>query len=612
MIEQLLHNRSIPLFFTALFLSLWLTPFTVRLSRRLGAVDRPGDGRKIHSRVVSRLGGLAMVAALVASLLLYFPIDGRLAGFLLGALIVCAAGFVDDLRILRPPVKFAFQAAASGVFVWVSGASLSSLGEFPWMGEVATGALAPAVTVFCMVGVMNALNLSDGLDGLAGGLCAIACVFLGFFAYLDGDRISAAILVALLGSVLGFLRYNSYPATLFMGDTGSLLLGYTLGAASVLMVQPGAGGIRLSPVTVGTVMALPIVDTLFVMLRRIRHGVNPFVPDKTHLHHRLLDIGLPHEAVVPILYVSMGAVGVLAWLARVGRDGAAFAAVLVLAGAIYGAVLAAQRLGARREGAPAGGDPRRRRSRTHQAAAAWLERTTPVVIWVIVAGLLLPAALAGPVARPVGIAAIVAAGFIAVVFPWRARRAQSGIRYGATYAACAALLASLHLAGAAPWWLPGYLAGLSAVTLGWVVLKMKFRGHKKVVLASAFETLLIGASLFVPLVIVPALRLGPGLRGALLVACAEAFCFHMAFKILARRQPGRNPVFAGAFVAALLLVGANGLLSGPPGAPATHPPASPAAALARFGRAHNPAIFPDLAGDVGAKGSGTSPVVPGR
>ncbi len=578
MIEQLLHNRSIPLFFTALFLSLWLTPFTVRLSRRLGAVDRPGDGRKVHSRVVSRLGGLAMVAALLASLLLFFPVDRRLAGFLVGALVVSAAGFVDDLRVLRPPVKFAFQAAAAGLFVWLSGASLSSLGDFLGIGEVATGALAPAVTVFCMVGVMNALNLSDGLDGLAGGLCAVACVFLGFFAYLNGDRDSAAILVALLGSVLGFLRYNSYPAALFMGDTGSLLLGYTLGAASVLMVQPDAASFRLSPVTVGTVTALPIVDTLFVMLRRIRHGVNPFVPDKTHLHHRLLDIGLPHEAVVPILYVSMAAFGFLAWITHGWREGAAFAAVLVLAGAIYAAVFAAQRLAALRVGE--GSAMRIRRSRAHEAAAAWLERSTPVFLWVIAAGLLVPAALAGPVARPVGVAAIVAAGFIAAVFPWRARRAQSGVCYGATYAACAALLASLHLAGGAPWWLPGYLAGLSAVTLGWVVLKMKFRGHKKVVLASAFETLLIGTSLFVPLVIVPALRLGPALRGVLLVACAEAFCFHMAFKILVRRQPGRNPVFAGAFVAALLLIGANGLVSGPPRSSTPPPPVSSAPPVA--------------------------------
>ncbi len=579
MIEQLLHNRSIPLFFTALFLSLWLTPFTIRLSRRLGAVDRPDDGRKVHARVVSRLGGLAMVAALAASLLLFFPVDRRLFAFLLGALIVSAAGFADDLRPLRPSVKFALQAVASGVFVLASGASLSNLGDFLGIGDVAPGPAALAVTVFCMVGVMNALNLSDGLDGLAGGLSVVACVFLGFFAYLDGDRLSAAILLGLLGAVFGFLRYNSYPASLFMGDTGSLLLGYTLGAVSVLMVQPGEAGFRLAPVTVGTVMALPVVDTLLVMLRRIRHGVNPFVPDKSHLHHRLLDIGLPHEAVVPLLYMSMAAFGILAWITRTWSEGRAFAAVLVLAAGIYGAVGAAQRLAAWRS-APQKEKKPFRRSRLHQSVAAWLGRTTPVCIWIIVAGLVIPIALTGPVTRPVGIAAVGSAGFIAALFPWRSRGARSGICYGVTYAACAALLASLHLAPGAPWWLPGYLAGLSAVTLGWVLLKMKFRGHKKVVLASAFETLLIGASLFVPLVIVPALGFGPGLRNALLVACAEAFCFHMAFKILIRRQPGRNLVFAGAFVAALLVIGANGLLSGPsvvsgpPVRPAIPPPPS--------------------------------------
>ncbi len=573
MIEQLLHNRSIPLFFTALFLSLWLTPVTVRVSRRIGAVDRPDDERKVHFRVVSRLGGLAMVFALVASLLLFFPIDRRLAAFLLGASIVAAAGLLDDVYCIRPYLKFAFEIAAAGAFILVSGASLSSLGDFLGTGEVTTGALAPIVTVFCMVGVMNALNLSDGLDGLAGGLSAVACVFLGFFAWLDGDVLAAAVLLGLFGALIGFLRYNSYPAALFMGDTGSLLLGYTLGATAVLMVQPDQTAFRLTPVTVGTVMALPIIDTLLVMLRRVRHRVNPFVPDKTHLHHRLLDIGLPHETVVPILYMSMGAFGVLAWVTRSWKEAPAFAAVLVLGGVIYGAVWLTQRLKTRRGTLP---EKERiyRRSRLHQAIAAWLGRTTPVFIWTIVAGLLIPAAAAGPVTRPVGIAAIVAAGFIAAVFPWRSRRSRSSICYGVTYAACAALLASLHLASGAPWWLPGYLAVLSVVTLGWVVLKMKFRGHKKVVLASSFETLFIGLSLFVPLVIVPALGLGAGVRNLLLVACAEALCFHMAFKILNRRQPGRNLVFAGAFLAALLLIGANGLLSGSPAVSALPPPSS--------------------------------------
>ncbi len=571
MIEHLLHNRFIPLFFTALFLSLWLTPFTVRVSRRLGAVDRPDAERKVHARAVSRLGGLAMVFALVASLLLFLPIDRRLAAFLIGLSIVAVAGFLDDVFRIRPVVKLAFEIAAAAAFIAVGGASLASLGDFLGIGEVRTGALAPLVTVFCMVGVMNALNLSDGLDGLAGGLSAVACLFLGFFAWLHGNAFAATVLLGLFGALIGFLRYNSYPAVLFMGDTGSLLLGYTLSAMAVQMVQPGGTPFRLTPVTVGTVMALPIIDTLLVMLRRIRHGINPFVPDRTHLHHRLLDIGLPHEAVVPILYVSMGAFGALAWVTRTWPEGAGFAAVLVLGGIVYGTVLLAQRAAGAGWRRPAPDRPHRRDT-LHLAVAAWLGKTTPVFVGTFFLALLVPAALIGPVSRTLGIAAIVAAGFIAAVFPWRSRRARSGVCHGATYAACAALLASLHLASGAPTWLPAYLVALSAVTLGWVLMKMKFRGHRKVALASAFETLVIGISLFIPLAIAPALGLGAGARNLLLVACAEALCFHMAFKILIRRRPGRNLLFAGAFVAALLLIGANGLLSGPPDATAFSPP----------------------------------------
>jgi len=156
---------------------------------------------------------------------------------------------------------------------------------------------------------MNALNLADGLDGLAGGISAIAAIFLGLFAYLSVDWVALWILLALVGSLFGFLRYNTHPAKLFMGDTGSLLLGYTLSAAAVMLVRNDPVGIHLAPVTVAAVLALPITDTLLVMSRRLRHGQNPFSPDRTHLHHQLLELGFPHAVVVRILYLSAGAFG---------------------------------------------------------------------------------------------------------------------------------------------------------------------------------------------------------------------------------------------------------------------------------------------------------------
>src|SRR5512146_860263 len=233
-----LHNGLIPMFFTGLVLSLWLTPLSIRFSRIVHAVDLP-DGRKVHQKAVSRLGGLAIGIGLAVPLLAFVDMDRSLAAFLLGALVIAATGFLDDIYQIPPLAKILGEVAAAGTFVAVSGISLQSFGDILGIGEIRTGALASLVTVFCMVGVMNALNLSDGLDGLAGGISAIACTFLGVFAYMSHDWLSLSILAVLLGSIFGFLRHNTYPANLFMGDTGSLLLGFSLSAVAVRLVQNG-------------------------------------------------------------------------------------------------------------------------------------------------------------------------------------------------------------------------------------------------------------------------------------------------------------------------------------------------------------------------------------
>jgi UDP-GlcNAc:undecaprenyl-phosphate GlcNAc-1-phosphate transferase len=388
------------MFLAALVLSLGLTPLTARLSALLGAVDHP-DERKIHAKAVPRLGGLAMVFALAVPLLLFLSLDRKLAGFLLGALIVSAAGLVDDIRRIPPAAKFACEVVAASVFVGISGATLGSLGDVFALGEVRTGAMSPFVTVFCMVGVMNALNLSDGLDGLAGGISAIACLFLGAFSYLNGDWFSVSLALCLLGGVIGFLRYNTYPASLFMGDTGSLLLGYSLGAIAVLMVQSDATAFRVTPVMVGTVLALPIVDTLMVMVRRVWLGGNPFHPDKTHLHHRLMNLGVPHEMVVPILYIAMGAFGFLARVTHSWAEGAAFGAVLLFGGIIYGLTFLAQRRAWRLE---------------KPGSSVWVAR------WGIMIGLLIPVIAFGPVFRTLSLIALAAGSFVAAISPWGSGR----------------------------------------------------------------------------------------------------------------------------------------------------------------------------------------------
>ena len=363
------------LFFTALFLSLFLTPVASRFALRIGAVDLP-DGRKIHGNPIPRLGGLAIFSAVIVTLLgSGVPLRG-IAPYLCGFLLVAATGFVDDVSRLKPLAKFAGQVLAAGFFVWASGESLRDLGDLAGTGTVRTGWFAPFFTVFCMVGIMNALNLSDGLDGLAGGISVIACVTLGIFAFILRDWTSLTILLALSGGVVGFLRYNSYPATLFMGDTGSQTLGFCLSAIAVRLSQ--RTGAEVSPVTIVTVLALPAFDTLFVMFCRMLRWQNPFLPDKTHLHHRLMELGLSHTAVVSTLYATMAGFGYLAWAVRGWEEQRQMAALLLAGAGVYGLVFLCRRAGVRfRSGAATVCPGGRGKGRTMHRLTAWATKSVP-------------------------------------------------------------------------------------------------------------------------------------------------------------------------------------------------------------------------------------------
>jgi len=343
-LDLILHKHLVVPFFTALLLSLCLTPCALRLSLRIGAMDRPDD-RKIHGQPVPSLGGLAIAIALLATICVFFQLDRKMLAFVTGALVALATGLIDDIYHIHPAMKFLGGVLGSVLFLIIGGMTLDNLGNLFGFGDLLTGRLAPFLTVFCMTGVMNAFNLSDGLDGLAGGISAIACIFLGIYAYLHNDGICLSILVVLLGATLGFLRYNMHPATVFMGDTGSMLLGYSLSAVSVMMVQPTSQGVPLAPVTVAAVLALPILDTLLVMLRRILRGSNPFLPDRVHLHHRLLDMGFPHVTAVSILYLCTGSFGILSMAMQHLSEGKQLLAVLLCAGAIYGVVFLLQLCG---------------------------------------------------------------------------------------------------------------------------------------------------------------------------------------------------------------------------------------------------------------------------
>ncbi len=559
--DLVFHNELALRFFPALFISLFLTPITIRFPNRFNAVDYPGE-RKIHSKPVTRLGGVAVAVGVVVTLLFFEKMDRTLAAFLTGALLVVLTGFLDDLYHIPPAAKFVGEVLGAGVFILLSGIWITDFGNLFGFGVIRAGILAPAFTVFCMVGVMNALNLSDGLDGLAGGISAIACVFLGTFAYINQLWLPLHILLALLGALVGFLRYNTYPANLFMGDTGSLLIGYALSVACVLMAQYGGVGLRLSPVTIAGVVALPIMDTLLVMWGRLSRGENPFLPDKTHLHHRLLDMGLPHAAVVSILYVSTAAFGAQAWILRGWPDWVSFLAVLFLGSGVYGTVFLLRHVGYRWKVEEERKDDQHGESPVYSLIARLMGRSVRHVGWVIGFGLGVPILVLPSIPRPLGAIALAAGIFVALLFPWKARATHSSVGYGLMYLACLFLLAILQLVPGAPYWIPGYLAVLSAVVMCWVLLKMKYQGHREIFRISSFELLLIGVPMFVPLLLVPALGLGDGLRRMLLTVSIESTAFLLAMKILVRRQPWRNHLIAIAFLAALGLIGVKGIFFG--------------------------------------------------
>jgi UDP-GlcNAc:undecaprenyl-phosphate/decaprenyl-phosphate GlcNAc-1-phosphate transferase len=311
-------------FFAASLASL-ATPAVRWLMLRAGVMAQPGD-RKVHARPMPTLGGAALfVAVLGAGTIAYFMPDFRNVfrlsseafGIGVGALIIFVLGAVDDLRSLPAPVKLAGQVFASGI-MFLFGVKMQFI-LLPDQVVSLGDDVSVLVTVLWLVAMINAVNLVDGLDGLAAGIVAIAaaCFFVYTFE-LKGENLLgeaptaplAAIII--VGAALGFLRFNFYPATIFMGDSGSNLLGLLLGAATIVGVgryplQPGSKSeflLAYFPLLIPLmVLALPILDTAFAIVRRARARRSLWQADKQHIHHRLMDLGHGHRQAVIVMYV---------------------------------------------------------------------------------------------------------------------------------------------------------------------------------------------------------------------------------------------------------------------------------------------------------------------
>ncbi len=288
-------------FIVAFVVAVALTPLTARLAGRVGAVDQPRE-RGLSEQPTPLLGGLAILAAvLVASLLLLEPggSDGeRIRGILAGAVVVTLVGALDDRFDLPAAVKLVGQLIAATIPV-LAGLEVTNI-TLPFIGAVELGAAGAPLTILGLVFVINVVNFSDGIDGLAAGVCAIAAIAFAIIAF-DLGRGSAAVLAAIIaGAAAGFLVFNFHPAKIFMGDAGSNLLGLLLGCVAV------EGAVKtqvvLALVFPLVVLAVPFLDTTFVVLKRLKYGRPVYVADQSHFHHRMNRIGFSQRKTVLYLY----------------------------------------------------------------------------------------------------------------------------------------------------------------------------------------------------------------------------------------------------------------------------------------------------------------------
>jgi UDP-GlcNAc:undecaprenyl-phosphate GlcNAc-1-phosphate transferase len=290
-------------------LAIVTTPIVIRIARRLNIVDPP-DIRKIHSKPIPRIGGVAIFVSMIGLVIpvLFLPdaVGNTLRLLRLKiAVVLCAAGLVfflgllDDIRGLRVRTKLVFQVVAAMV-VCAANIRIESIAVTNWL-RLELGWFSWPVTLIWIVGITNAVNLSDGLDGLAAGISAITCGVLAILAVHSGDIVMAVVMLALLGSLTGFLFFNFDPARVFMGDSGSLFLGFIIASASVLCATKTETivGLALPILALG----IPIFDTLFAMLRRFLERRSLFAPDRSHFHHRLLALGFKQRHAVITAYV---------------------------------------------------------------------------------------------------------------------------------------------------------------------------------------------------------------------------------------------------------------------------------------------------------------------
>lgn len=306
----------------ALIVSFLMTPVVKGLAYKVGAIDVPRDARRMHKVPIPRLGGLAIFIGFMVSVFLFVNIRGDRAmqSILLGAVVIVVLGVLDDIMALPAMLKFVVQIAAAcipalnGVVIQaISNPNIFS-DDLYWVLD----GLSIPITILWIVGITNAVNLIDGLDGLANGVSAISATTVLVISLMASELPVAIMMAALVGACVGFMPYNTNPAKMFMGDTGAMFLGYILATMSIQGLFKFYAVISF--VVPFLILGLPIFDTAFAFIRRVAHGQSPMHADRSHIHHRLIDMGLNQKQAVATLYVISAILGLSAVVLTTGGE----------------------------------------------------------------------------------------------------------------------------------------------------------------------------------------------------------------------------------------------------------------------------------------------------
>lgn len=416
--------RAFFLLILAVAVSMLVIPMAMRLAPRLGMVDLP-DPRKVHREPVPRVGGWGIVAGGVLPLLLLMDaVDPLLKAYLAACVILFLFGAWDDARQIGHWAKFSGQIVATGIVIFWGELYVTRL---PFLdGDSLQPLTGQLFTMFAMIGAINAINHSDGLDGLAGGEALLSFTAVALLGYLAGSMLVTDVALAAIGGTIGFLRYNTHPARVFMGDSGSQFLGFTAAFLIVYLVQVASPAVSAAlPLLL---LGLPIADILMVLYKRATGRMNWFKATRNHVHHRLLDLGFTHHQSVIVIYSLQAAFVACAALLRYASDGLVISVYIVACVSVFASLVWAERTGWRMQEETGAG----------HRWLAWCEdlqhskASRTVMLWSIaitVSGLCVFAALwAREIPRDFGVLAAITAGAVALISVFRASAQPLALR----------------------------------------------------------------------------------------------------------------------------------------------------------------------------------------